>query len=178
METINNIVVTRMDKVHIKYQTILLKFNQVFKNMVSPGQFMKANHFETVLNLNHKRSVPNPAVVLCLNRVLFIRQNQVCASSLLIGVKIYKFPWYLLLISANPAYVAGVKRGGRRRENGRDLWRELGKGDIISCELTALCIQFSALLQINCTGADEGKIPQHSGDVQPTQRQMNLVSAM
>ena len=33
---------------------------------------MKANHFEPALGPNRKRSVVDPAVILCLNRVLFI----------------------------------------------------------------------------------------------------------
>ena len=33
---------------------------------------MKANHFEPALRPNHWRSVPDPAVILCLNRVSFI----------------------------------------------------------------------------------------------------------
>ena len=33
---------------------------------------MKANHFEPALRPNHYRSVPDSAVILCLNRVSFV----------------------------------------------------------------------------------------------------------
>ena len=53
---------------------MLLKFFKytVCSNMVSPEQFVKANHFESVLRPYHERSVPNPAVIVCQNRVLFM----------------------------------------------------------------------------------------------------------
>ena len=40
--------------------------------MVSPEQFIKHNHFEPALRPNHQRSVADPAVILCLNKVSFI----------------------------------------------------------------------------------------------------------
>ena len=75
-------VVTRMDTlkcgtlkfVYIKYQAILVKSHQRFTkfNYGVTKQFMKANHFEPALRPNHLRSEPDPAVILCLNRVSFI----------------------------------------------------------------------------------------------------------
>ena len=37
-----------------------------------PPRPIHANHFESALKPNHQRSVPDPAVILCLNRVSFI----------------------------------------------------------------------------------------------------------